>query len=65
MAQMNYRFYTHNSQHFQMNTTDKTPKGFLMWVLYMGMVQDLVYSVCQFRFFPHATLAEDLRKHMS
>ena len=45
--------------------SDKTPKGFLNWILYMRMVQDLVYSVCRFGFFSRAIIDEDLRTHMS
>ena len=66
MAQMNCKAFTHNSQHFMSGASaDETPKGFLTWSLYMGMVQDLIYSVCQFGFFPKAIIDEDLRKHMS
>ena len=66
MAQMNCKAYTYNSQHLMSGTSaDKTPKGFLTWLLYMGMVQDLIYSVCQFGFFPRAIIDEVLTKHMS
>ena len=66
MAQMNCKAYTHNSQHFGSGASaDKTLKGFLTWSLYMGMAKDLIYSVCQFGFFPKAIIDDDLRKHMS
>ena len=48
MDQMNCKAYTHKGQHFMSSASDKTPKGFLTWLLYMGMVQDLVHLVCQF-----------------
>ena len=64
MAQMNCKAYTHNSQHLMSSATGETPKGFLTWLLYMGMVQDLVYSVCQFGFFPKAIITEDLKTHL-
>ena len=66
MAQMNCKACTHNSQHFGSGSkADKTPKGFLTWSLYMGMVKDLIYSVCQFGFFPKAIIDVGLKKHMS
>ena len=68
MAQMYCKAYIHNSQHSRSGASaDKTPKGFLTWSLYMGMVKDLIYSVCQFGFFPKAIIDDDLslRKHMS
>ena len=66
MAQMNCKAYTHNSQHFGSGASaDKTPKGFLTWSLYMGMVKDLIYSVCQFVFPPKAVIDDGLKKHMS
>ena len=48
-----------------MNSPGKTPKCFMTWLLYMGMVQDLVYSVRQFGFFPQAKITDDLSKHIS
>ena len=45
--------------------SDKTHKGFLTWLLCMGVVHDLVYLVCQFRFFPRAIIDEDFRTHTS
>ena len=64
MAQMNCKAYTHNGQHFMSGAYDKTPKGFLNWLLYMGVVQDLVYFVCQFEFFPRVIIDKDLRTRM-
>ena len=48
-----------------LGSSDETPKGFLTWLLYMGVVQDLAYSVCQFGFIPKVIVVEDLRTHMS